>query len=132
MQDIGGGVPTFRTNYIVASHELNDFRLSLGYGSGEKRMEGLFGGVEYQPLSWVQLVADYDGDETHGGIKLSHPLYLLDKNIELGLFAKNSYGDNKSHFDMGVMVEIPLGIQENKCMKSPTVSLESEDLSQCQ
>ncbi|MCK4441249.1 MAG: YjbH domain-containing protein [Sulfurovaceae bacterium] len=118
MQDIGGAVPNFRTNYIVASSELNDFRFSLGYGSGEKRMEGLFGGVEYQPLSWVQLVADYDGEETHSGIKLSYPLHLLDKDIEFGLFVKNSYGYNKSHFDIGAMIYVPLGIQENKIVKS--------------
>ena len=118
MQDIGGGAPTFRTNYIVASSELDAFRFSLGYGSGEKRMEGLFGGVEYQPLSWIQFVADYDGDEAHSGLKLSHPVHLFDKDIELGLFAKNSYEYDKSHFDIGVMIEIPLGIQENKIVKS--------------
>jgi len=118
MQDIGGGAPTFRTNYIVASSELDAFRFSLGYGSGEKRMEGLFGGVEYQPLSWIQFVADYDGKETHSGLKLSHPVHLFDKDIELGLFAKNSYEYDKSHFDIGVMIEIPLGIQENKIVKS--------------
>ncbi|SFV71425.1 hypothetical protein MNB_SV-13-559 [hydrothermal vent metagenome] len=118
MQDIGGGAPNFRTNYIVGSSELDDFRVSLGYGSGEKRMEGVFGGVEYQPFSWVQLVADYDGEEIHSGVKLSHPVHLFDKDIELGLFAKNSYGYNESHFDIGAMINIPLGIQENKIVKS--------------
>ncbi|HYY62504.1 MAG TPA: YjbH domain-containing protein, partial [Burkholderiales bacterium] len=46
-QDVGGGTGIFRAYYGVASKQVGDFDLTLGYGS--QRIDGVFGGVRWSP-----------------------------------------------------------------------------------
>jgi len=48
VQDIGGGSNVIQSRYVVVSEDLWRFRLSAGYGFDSKRMQGGFGGVEFQ------------------------------------------------------------------------------------
>ena len=56
------GTKVFPAQYIVANKRLGDFDFTLGYG--EKRIDGLFGGVRYRPKAlkdWA-FVAEYDAN----------------------------------------------------------------------
>lgn len=64
---IGGqdfiGTKVFPAWYAVANKRLGDFDFTLGYG--DKRIDGLFGGVRYRPKGlkdWA-LVAEYDAND---------------------------------------------------------------------
>jgi len=57
------GTQIFQAGYAVANKRLGDFDFTLGYG--EKRIDGLFGGVRYRPKGlkdWA-LVAEYDAND---------------------------------------------------------------------
>lgn len=80
--DLGGQAVRHRAYYAVASKQVAQFRFSLGYGDNDAKtnhqmgnhyLSGIFGGVEYQPLSWLQLVGDYDGTGANAGLKLFTP-----------------------------------------------------------
>ena len=68
--DIGGAANNFQTTYIVAdkSFEFIPMRISAGYGQSKIAsgiMDGPFGGVEIEPLSFLQLTGEYDATELH-------------------------------------------------------------------
>ena len=57
------GTKVFAAQYVVANKRLGDFDFTLGYG--EKRIDGLFGGVRYRPKAlenWA-FVAEYDAND---------------------------------------------------------------------
>jgi len=96
MQDIGGGFRHLSTKYIVASKELNSFRGSLGFAKGSNlgALDGAFGSIEYQPLSWLQVGGEYDTKEWNGVIKSNYSTTISNKQINLGLMAKSSLDYN--------------------------------------
>jgi len=60
MQDVAGGTGVYRAVYGVASKQIGEFDLTLGYGTD--RIDGVFGGARWSPRSlpnW-SLVAEYD------------------------------------------------------------------------
>ncbi|PMH45943.1 hypothetical protein BCU68_09105 [Vibrio sp. 10N.286.49.B3] len=94
--DLGGQAVHHRTYYGVASKQLDQFRLSLGFGEnggdsehqmGPNYLSGPFGGIEYQPWQWLQVVADYDGSGMNAGIKAFTPQEWL----PLGMTANLTY-----------------------------------------
>ncbi len=81
-QDIGGAANNFDTKYIVADKAFDalSLRLSGGYGSSvfaNGIMDGPFAGAEWQPLSFIQLTAEYDAAEFNSNAKLFTPQGLL-------------------------------------------------------
>ena len=81
-QDIGGEANHFDTRFLVASKELDKIRLSLGWGQQIKqqsfdRMNGLFGGIEYQALPWLGTIIEHDGQSINVGARLKSPKKLL-------------------------------------------------------
>jgi len=57
------GTRIFDAYYAVASKRLGDFDFTLGFG--DRRIDGVFGGVRYRPkaLQGVALVAEYDAND---------------------------------------------------------------------
>lgn len=57
------GTQVFPAHYAVASKRLGEFDFTLGYG--EKRIDGVFGGVRYRPKAFENwaLVAEYDAND---------------------------------------------------------------------
>ncbi|MCP4321217.1 MAG: YjbH domain-containing protein [Psychromonas sp.] len=82
VQDHGGAASHHKNAYAVASKSLfpdsyYHFRLTAGYGRGDMAnqmgfdsLQGSFMGVEWQPLPWLQLLAEHDGTGINSGIKL--------------------------------------------------------------
>ena len=102
MQDVGGGNPYLGSEYLVASKEFGSFRSNIGYAKGENldSIDGVFGSIEYQPLSWLQLVGEYDTKEWNGAIKAELSTHLGEQQINLGLMAKSSLDYNDVYYGL--------------------------------
>jgi len=79
-QELGGaeGGNKYENYYIVVDKSFSFLRASLGYGYGNNnkgapRMDGVFGGLEAQVAPWASVLAEYDGEESHAGIRLTTP-----------------------------------------------------------
>jgi hypothetical protein len=121
MQDIAGGNPYLGSEYLVASKEFNSFSTSIGYAKGENTgsIDGLFGSIEYQPLSWLQLVGEYDTHEWNGAIKGELSAQLGEQQVNLGIMAKSSLDYNDVYF--GIYANMPFNnkaLPKSKTLKS--------------
>lgn len=92
MQDIGGSANHFNTSYVVGDYSFDNtsLRISAGYGVSNLEndihvLDGVFGGVEYQPFDFVQLVGEYDSVEFNSSIKVFTPDNLLPNDITASL-----------------------------------------------
>jgi len=90
VQDLGGSANNFESFYAVADYEFDAYpvRLSAGYGTSEMSlgiMDGEFAAIEVQPLSFMQLVAEYDSSKVNGSVKVFTPDGLLPLNSQLAL-----------------------------------------------
>jgi len=92
MQDIGGRAQHLSSKYMVTSKEFGLFRTSLGYalGSDNGALDGAFGSVEYQPLSWLQIAGEYDTKEWNGVVKANYLTTIQHKKVNFGFMAKSS------------------------------------------
>lgn len=96
MQDIGGRARHLSSQYIVASKDLKNLRTSVGFAKGEESgaLDGIFGSVEYQPLSWLQVAGEYDTKEWNAVVKSHYSTTLSDRKVNLGVMAKSSLDYN--------------------------------------
>lgn len=91
MQDVGGAANKLMTNFAVADYTFNalPLRISAGFGQSEERLMGVldgpFGGFEYQPFDFVQIVGEYDSVEFNSSIKVFTPDNLLPNDITASL-----------------------------------------------
>ncbi len=110
VQDISGGkgANLLRTYYGVASKDFWRLRLSLGYGTGPQRMEGLFGGAEFKACDWFYLVGDYDTRETNLGARIVTP-HLFGYPVNLHVTVKTSVDYHPGSFEIGAGLQFPLG-----------------------
>ena len=112
MQDAAGGGTKLQTKYLVASEELWRLRFSLGYGSGPKRMEGVFGGAEIKALDWLYLLAENDTKETNIGLRLVTP-EVFGIPVQLQATVKTSLDHNPGSPEFGVGLQFPLGFRHH-------------------
>jgi len=78
IQDLGSAASSYENYYIVADKSYSFLRASIGYGysnSDKKtaRMDGVFGGLEARVAPWVSVLGEYDGKESHAGVRLNMP-----------------------------------------------------------
>ncbi len=114
--DVGGGAVNFKSKYVVASTKVfNSVRLSGGYGNGPQRLNGAFGGAEWQVLDRVLLLADYDSRDFYTGIRAyTPPLSFLNNGQVVGTLMRSIRADGElpgTKFDrteFSVSVQIPL------------------------
>ena len=91
-QDLGGGNSYLTSKYAVISKSFYNFRTSLGYAQGDEvgALDGVFGSVEYQPFSWLQLGGEYDTREWNGVVKANYATTIDNQKTNIGLMAKGS------------------------------------------
>lgn len=99
-QDIGGAANNFEAYYLVADYEFEilPLRVSAGYGQSELAMgimDGPFGSVELQPLSFVQLIGEYDSAEVNAAAKVFTPEGLLPYGAQVA-FQYQLYSGHKT------------------------------------
>ena len=109
VQDVSGGAPNLRSRYLVASQTpLPWLRLSLGYGRGPDRLDGVFGGGEVQLTDWLQILAEHDGSEAAAGLRLSTPEALLPWPLRFSLTAKHRLAQD-GDTNLALTLSLPLG-----------------------
>ncbi|MGE3163136.1 MAG: YjbH domain-containing protein [Burkholderiales bacterium] len=116
-QDVGGGTGLFSAYYAVASKQLGELDLTLGYG--KDRIDGAFGGVRWSPRgSRWSLVAEYDAyDYPNDRFAAQARVADREKGGALGLEYR---GDNwgakafagRHEAGVNAWVEIPLAARE--------------------
>lgn len=119
-QDIGGAANNFQTTYIVAdkAFEFIPMRISAGYGQSKIAsgiMDGPFGGVEIQPLSFLQLTGEYDAAEFNSSIKAMTPEGLLPYDIQVSAnYQVYTTREDTDHDIWGVNITAPvMGYQDS-------------------
>lgn len=76
MYDVGGRAVIERGTYGVVSKTIGPVRLTLGVG--DKRLDGVFGGVEISPIPELDLMYEYDTYDHNFGVRLNpHPDWHL-------------------------------------------------------
>ena len=118
IQDIGGGAPNFRTRYLVASKQIHSLQLNLGYGIGPDRLDGMFGGLEFQAFDWLHFLGEYDTEATNLGLRVQTPNDRslipdwgapFNLPLTIGITAKTSLQDNDKDLVLAFMLQMPLG-----------------------
>lgn len=113
-QDFGGNYAFLRTRYAVATQDLGPLRLSLGYGTGPARLEGVFGGAELFVSPWLQVLAEDDRTSRNAGLRLSTPPKWLPGDMSLGALAKVGSHPQGQRADLAVFLKVPLGLASRK------------------
>ncbi len=124
LQDVGGATSTFNAAYLVADKTLEDYglRFSAGYGKSEISlgiMDGPFGGVEWQPLPFAQLVGEYDASEFNATAKIFTPDGVLPYGIRASAHVELYTGhEMKDQSLWGINTSIPVvGYRSNSRKK---------------
>lgn len=138
VQDLGGAANNFETYYAVADYEFDFYpvRLSAGYGQSELSlgiMKGKFASIEVQPLSFMQLVAEYDAAQLNGAVKVFTPEGLLPLDAQVALQYQlytghdDSSDDNQTMWTVNASVPL-LGFSSNKAKSNQENNLSTQDI----
>ncbi|MCF6439035.1 YjbH domain-containing protein [Pseudoalteromonas luteoviolacea] len=117
-RDVGGAGNKYERYYVVASKEWHSFRFSAGVATSESArgdMDGEFLGIEWQPVPWFTLLAEYDGEAQSAGARVSLPKEWIYNLGDLSLTGKVTSSSDYSEEDMywGVNFSFPIS-QQNK------------------
>ncbi len=110
-QDVGSAAAQYENYYIVADKSYSFLRASLGYGysnNGRKspRMDGVFGGLEARVAPWLAVLGEYDGEESHAGVRLNMPQEWFEQ-VRLNATIASNLSDD-GHVSFMVNAVIPL------------------------
>ncbi len=113
LQELPSAAPHFRSTYFVATEALGPLRLSVGYGLGPDRMNGVFAGAELRPLPWLRLLADHDASWTSVGAGLDVAVRLANTPVRLGaVLWERADGDDRE-LDFALSADVPLGVDRH-------------------
>ncbi len=89
-QDIGGAANHFNTYYAVADKTFSTIplRISAGYGQSDLALNvlnGPFGGIEWQPFPFMQIIGEYDSQSWNVGGKLVTPKNWLPMGMQASM-----------------------------------------------
>ncbi len=108
-QDFAGKTGTFKSKYIVATKKIKKLKISLGYGFGSQRLNGLFLGAEYKINNYLYLLAD--NDTKYKTLAILFNTYNLFNNINISLMiSKNINNKFKfgNSFNLGINLKYNL------------------------
>ena len=111
VQDLGSAAANYENYYIVADKSYSFLRASLGYGYGKNvkrspRMDGVFGGLEARVSPWLSVLGEYDGEESHAGVRLNMP-QEWSEHVRLNATIASNLSDD-GHLSFMVNAVIPL------------------------
>lgn len=113
-QDMGGAANNFQTTYIVAdkSFEFLPLRFSAGYSQSKIEsgiMDGPFGGIEFQPFSFIQLTGEYDATEFNSSVKAMTPKGWLPHDIQASVnYQVYTTREDTDHNIWGANITVPV------------------------
>lgn len=90
VQDLGGAANNFQAYYAVADYEFTALPIRLSAGVGQSKlpdniMNGPFASIEYQPFSFMQLVAEHDNTALNVATKVFTPPRSLPFDSQVSL-----------------------------------------------
>ncbi len=119
-QDVGGSVVKSEAYYVTASKEFSfanwgAVRTSFGVATSDNAigyMDGVIGSVEYQPVEYFQVAAEYDANAVNVGVKAFAPESWLPNGWDVYVSAQlyssdDEHNERDQWFNFGVSV--PLG-----------------------
>jgi hypothetical protein len=112
-KDVGGTGNYYEAFYAVASKDWQDFRFSAGVGSSDTplaQLNGVFAGIEYQPLRWITLLAEHDSAAFNLGARVTVPKeWLADVatiSFNTRFYSNTNVADNSTYW--GLNIRVPL------------------------
>ncbi|CAM3909076.1 MULTISPECIES: YjbH domain-containing protein [Pseudoalteromonas] len=112
-KDVGGAANQYEAFYAVASKQLWDFRFSAGVGASDTltgQLDGVFAGIEYQPFSWLSVLAEHDAEAFNLGARVTVPkewLYdIATVSFNSRFYSNTELADNDTYW--GVNISMPL------------------------
>ncbi len=109
--DFGGSEAFFRSRYAVGSYDLGPLTLSGGYGFGEDRLNGAFGGLRLH-LPWgFSGSIEYDADNPQGGLRWVSPAW---HGLQLHGGAMYTDRDDASEWSTTFGVLVNLNLPESR------------------
>ena len=125
INDVGGGAAYFKSIYAVASDELGPFKWTAGYARGRPipgaasnayAFKGVFGGAELMlGNTGASALAEYDGQQTHAGLRYYSPVLASLGNTQLVGTLQRSFGATEASgqranaSSLSVSLLVPLG-----------------------
>lgn len=112
-KDFGGAANNYEAFYAVASKQWWDFRFSAGIGASDTltgQLDGAFAGIEYQPYSWLSVLAEHDAEAFNLGARITVPKEWL-YDIATVSFNSRFYSNTELASDdtyWGVNISMPL------------------------
>ena len=132
VQDLGSATSTYENYYIVADKSFSFVRASLGYGYSNNnrtaRMDGVFGGLEARVAPWLSVLGEYDGEESHAGIRLNMP-QEWSEYVRLNATIASNLSDD-GHASFMVNAVIPLQREEKYLPGSTSSSVAMQEHTQ--
>ena len=112
MQDIAGTANRYNAKYFVATKEFDMIRATLGYGFDSLRLNGLFGGVEFLPVKWFNLMFENDTQTNHVGLRVNTLSDFLNF-AQFSFLIKTDLKDEKPKPNISVNMKIDLNKKYN-------------------
>ncbi|MBB1416522.1 MULTISPECIES: YjbH domain-containing protein [Pseudoalteromonas] len=112
-KDFGGAANQYEAFYAVASKQWWDFRFSAGIGASDTltgQLDGAFAGIEYQPYTWLSVLAEHDAEAFNLGARITVPKEWL-YDIATVSFNSRFYSNTELASDdtyWGVNISMPL------------------------
>ncbi|WP_297791898.1 YjbH domain-containing protein [uncultured Marinobacter sp.] len=131
VQDLGGETDDFESVYVVAGRQFGPLEISAGYGDPKtsgRYLDGVFGGVSYRPVPWLNVMAEYDSQDVRLGLGAATPGGLLPLGMQVkGKVLAYDEGDtdNDRHF-FSLGLSIPFGNKPSKQRLEPVVADNAE------
>ncbi len=104
-QDVGGKAQFFRSRYLVGTIPLSSVSLTLGYGFGPDLLDGVFGGLEWAPLRFASVLAEYDTQDFNLGLRLNSGRILGQMKASF----TTGYSGVREDTEFGIGLSFPLG-----------------------
>lgn len=112
-KDIGGAANNYEAYYAVASKQWWDFRFSAGVGASDTltgQLDGAFAGIEYQPFTWLSVLAEHDAEAFNLGARVTVPkewLYdIATVSFNSRFYSNTELADDNTYW--GVNISMPL------------------------
>lgn len=123
-KDVGGAANNYEAFYAVASKQWWDFRFSAGIGASDTltgQLDGVFAGIEYQPFTWLAVLAEHDAEAFNVGARITVPkewLYdIATVSFNSRFYSNTELADDDTYW--GINISMPLSDEAQANYEKP-------------
>ncbi|TMP31438.1 hypothetical protein CWB99_04075 [Pseudoalteromonas rubra] len=118
-KDIGGAANQYESYFAVVSKDWLDFRFSTGVSTSKSEigmMDGVFAGIEWQPLDWFALQVEHDAEAVNAAARVTVPkAWLFDLGtltLTSRFYSSTDHSDKDTYY--GINFSMPLSEQSRE------------------